>query len=906
MKINYFRSLLILLSITYISFSQSSIPAYSANPICADSTLVCPDGGTPACTGGRVGTPVCSPSVGPSCNTGLAIFPDAVTCIFNPNNCVACTQAIPTCSQGFRLVPQTCNQCAHCEAVICTSVSCAPPPANCSYVDAPRDTNGCVTGCGMIVCNISSSSGGNVNLTCNPDQIKQEIYNRIKNYTGKPDFPDYFKVSLLDEKVGLLKGLLFQQNFDRANAIRNAIYLLVSRQINDGVISAEFKTSLDPLLLNLVNYGKICTVPTTNDECSLALQSLTSTRVSEEVDKVFKLSIIPVPLPGYDDFNPFNRLAEITNKLAIAKQRLFDLNGLAAALLRGETYDADPNTFGTQVVSGLNTPRNPNGAQDLNVVQEEILRTKAYKCQLISAEKFWRDLVNKTDCLITDPYIGLKILKIYNGEGLVLAKILGQDYDADPFTAGIQTVAEFGLNYSLNNALTYLNNARADLIFDAVCVANIPPFDNQLIIKLEDLAPAGTILSRLESNEGIISHANKFSIIPIPVTGSFSASNTISERLFEIANRISTGKTRINDLSGLLAALYAGVDYDADLNIPGNQVVSGLNTSQNPNGARDANVIFQELTRVRGYLYELNRAKEFWTSIQAKESCLNGLSTYTNVLKRNAFDYEGLLSALILGQSFDFDPNTPGIQVVPGLNTPQNPNGAENYFFVRSELIQARKDIKDLIALNCGGVIVPPDTCGSATCKNGEICITIDPCRGRPGCNVPIAQFCALPNASPFCTNGVITCMTGAPICSNNKIPVCGSSLGFSNDFSGPGCTDSSMASLSVNSAYCSTSNFRSSDENKTNCTAKKLCPSGKRFSSCREDRQACECVCSFDSRNNLGTPRCDKHNNAVCSYGLTPTCSNPNNTVSCHGKKLICTNKNDDSIDLNDKIECK
>ena len=197
--------------------------------------------------------------------------------------------------------------------------------------------------------------------------------------------------------------------------------------------------------------------------------------------------------------------------------------------------------------------------------------------------------------------------------------------------------------------------------------------------------------------------------------------------------------------------------------------------------------------------------------------------------------------------------------------------------------------------------------CGSATCRNGEICVVIDPCRGRPNCIGQISQFCALPNAIPSCSNGQIMCNVGDPICNNTltNVPICGSSLGFSNDLSVPGCTNPNRTTLSVNSAYCSTSNLRIPDEGKLSCTTKKLCPPGKRFESCREDRHNCKCVCPFEIRV-TGTPRCDKHNNAICSHGLKPTCSNSNNTASCYSKKLTCVNNIDGSIDLIDTIECK
>ena len=114
---------------------------------------------------------------------------------------------------------------------------------------------------------------------------------------------------------------------------------------------------------------------------------------------MFILSIIPIPLNGdTQSVNPSDRLAEIRNKIAVAEQRVRDLEGLLTALILGNDFDADPNTAGIQVVSGLNTPQNPNGAKDANVIRQELYRARAYEGELRTAENFWNEIVsaNKT------------------------------------------------------------------------------------------------------------------------------------------------------------------------------------------------------------------------------------------------------------------------------------------------------------------------------------------------------------------------------------------------------------------------------------------------------------------------------------------------------------------------------
>ena len=110
---------------------------------------------------------------------------------------------------------------------------------------------------------------------------------------------------------------------------------------------------------------------------------------------MFIFSIVPIPLNGNTgSTNPSDRLAEIRSKIAVAEQRVRDLEGLLTALILGQTFDADPNTAGIQNVSGLTSVNNPNGAFDANVVRQELYRARAYEGELRTAENFWNEIVS--------------------------------------------------------------------------------------------------------------------------------------------------------------------------------------------------------------------------------------------------------------------------------------------------------------------------------------------------------------------------------------------------------------------------------------------------------------------------------------------------------------------------------
>ena len=116
------------------------------------------------------------------------------------------------------------------------------------------------------------------------------------------------------------------------------------------------------------------------------------------------VGIVPITLSGNDgNKNPSDRLAEIRSKIAVAEQRVRDLEGLLTGLILGN--DDDPGTPGNQIdftpgdgiinqLAGLNTPTNPNAAGDANAVRQELYRARAYEGELRTAESFWNEIVS--------------------------------------------------------------------------------------------------------------------------------------------------------------------------------------------------------------------------------------------------------------------------------------------------------------------------------------------------------------------------------------------------------------------------------------------------------------------------------------------------------------------------------
>ena len=827
------KSLLILVLTSYIFVMQSFFPVYSTiPPSCANGTPVCPSGFAPACSNGTIGSVVCNSIFGLSCQTSLSIFPGAATCVSSNPTCVTCTQGIPTCGAGTRLVAQTCSQCAHCELIVCSPPSCATLPSGCTYINIPRDANGCQTGCGTLSCQ------------CNPPPC--------------------------------------------AAPPPGCTYINIPRDVNG------CQTGCGTLMCD-------------NQNCGL----------------------VPIPISGYTGslINPTARISEANGKIAVGTLRKQILENLIS-----EIANNLPRTC--SIVSGLNSLQNPNGANDINTARQALYNVNLYISDLTSIRDFWTSFLNYGSCLNSNIFFNIITRDITNLEGLLTALRLSTPFDSDPNQPGIQTPTFPNINTSDPNAVqNLLIQERARLV----------AFKNEIDCSLPFTNPCiGNGFRVIDSDLSDKTVTIRYSIIPISLP-TFTGDTNVLNRINIINNRIAVANERIGNLRYLLSALIAGERLSC--------TVSGLNIPQNPNGANDANVVKEEIRKTILYLNDLNIAKQFYTTVSSKTICLDTNPNF-NVYLRDVFNYESLLTAIHLGQSVDFvpgvnnsDPNAVFAALESARNSIlaiiNNPNscttssssGSSTCFCSQTELENLcpansfsrtcsnyQVGCCPLVGLGACRLLTCTTSssssssggltsqCGSATCRNGEVCVVIDPCRGRPGCNLPIAQFCALPNASPFCSNGQIRCNAGSPVCNNLSIniPTCGSSIGFANDLSGPGCTNPDRTTLSVNSAYCSTSALRTPDEDKLSCTTKKLCPSGKRFDSCREDRHNCKCVCSFDSRNDKGNPRCNKQNNAICSGSLTPTCSNPDNIASCYSKKLTCANKIDGSIDLSDTIECK
>ncbi len=860
--LNYLRSSIIVISTLYVFIIQGFIPVFSADVSCSNGIPTCVPSGTPICSGGKSGEVICSNVFGPSCRTSLSIFPGSVTC--TTSNCVVCPQVIPLCQPGYKLVPQTCSQCAYCEPVICPILSCPAPPTGCTYINIPKDINGCPTGCGTLSCQ------------CNPPPCP-----------APPSGCTY--INIPRDENGCQTGC--------------------------GTLSCQCNPPPCPAPPTSCTYINI---PRDENGCQTGCGTLNCPG---------NCSLVPIPLSPYtNSFSPQSRVSEANTKLSIANERKTVLENLKNAIIN--------NTTKPCVVSGVNN-------SSLSEVTNAINGINSYISLITNVRDFWTSFSSFKFCLVTNIFFNTKLRFIVNLEGLISALYLGQEFDADPSTPGIQAVSGIGVygNNASNSAYMFSVLTQERLTIQAL-QSDIDcsfPINNPCQGSFRTLNISGNADS-LEPVSNI-----RYSIVPIPLSP-YTVNMSIVDRLAEINTKITVANIRIGDLQYLLAAIFAGETLSC--------AVSGLTTLQNPNGLSDPNLVKAEIAKVKLYLNDLNRSKSFYSSISSINICLDTNPNF-NVYLEKVFNYEGLLTALRLGQEYDYDPNTQGLQPVPGIN-----NSDSNTVFTALEsaknsvLAIANNPVPCSTSSSSGGpsctvssncpigtcpsgmtyqkynclgnqcilinyLVDPCATsssssgstaqCGSAICRNGEVCVVIDPCRGRPNCSGQISQFCALPNASPFCSNGSIMCNTGSPLCTNSStnIPTCGSSLGFVNDLSGPGCRNVSSTVLSVNSAYCTTGILRSSDEDTTSCNTKKLCPSGKRFNSCREDKQACKCICPFDLASR-GTPRCTENNKAVCSRGLTPTCSNPDNLASCYSKKLTCANKNDGSIDLNDTIKCK
>ena len=326
--------------------------------------------------------------------------------------------------------------------------------------------------------------------------------------------------------------------------------------------------------------------------------------VEEEVKKRREEEIKLIEKSGYVyDSSPVSsneRWYDIKNKLVVAEQRLGDLNGLKNALMSGSgtPYDADPNTHGIQVVSGLNTPQNPHGTNDINVVNEKIKQTEAYEKVLKDAEGFWKKiseaesqtLANHSGAVTKEEmfngykeeigFVGLdRIIKLH---GNLDALIQGRDYDSDPNTPGTQVLP--GLNTPENPfGAKDANVVRKQLqITQSYFLAQLPKAKNE-------------------------SWFNELKSIAL-------------KREAEISKLALDAVKRAQNLEKLLYSLINGTKF--------NGVIDGLNTPQNPNGAKDANVVRQELYRTRALVGEYFNEKEFLSKVTGNEGGFKNISNY--------------------------------------------------------------------------------------------------------------------------------------------------------------------------------------------------------------------------------------------------------------------------------------
>ena len=274
----FLKSTGILILALYTFSVQTFLPVFAVQPICSESGPACDNSSySPVCSNGKVGTVVCN-SFGIGCLTTISLFPGDVTCVFNG-----------TGSSGFT----------------CSPIQCPLPPPNCSYINIPRDANGCQIGCGTLSC---------------------------------------------------------------------------------------------------------------VEDCSL----------------------IPVPLSPYSSlFNPISRISEANSKTTVADKRKTVLENLRNALINNTTKPCNGG------VSGVDN-------SDINAVINAVNGVSLYKSDLTSTRDFWTGFSNYKTCLNTNFFFNNTLMSTVNLEGLLGALHLGQSFDADENTPGIQPVS--GVNNSDLNA----------------------------------------------------------------------------------------------------------------------------------------------------------------------------------------------------------------------------------------------------------------------------------------------------------------------------------------------------------------------------------------------------------------------------------------------------------------------
>ena len=103
---------------------------------------------------------------------------------------------------------------------------------------------------------------------------------------------------------------------------------------------------------------------------------------------MFILTIVPIPLSkDSGDKNPSGRLAEIRSKIAVAEQRIRDLESLLTELILNPTG-------GVEEVTGVTYIDNTGKrTADANIVRQALYSARAYEGELRTAEQFWNQIV---------------------------------------------------------------------------------------------------------------------------------------------------------------------------------------------------------------------------------------------------------------------------------------------------------------------------------------------------------------------------------------------------------------------------------------------------------------------------------------------------------------------------------
>ena len=104
---------------------------------------------------------------------------------------------------------------------------------------------------------------------------------------------------------------------------------------------------------------------------------------------MFILSIVPIPLSGAGgDKNPSARLAEIRSKIAVAEERVRDLEALLTELILNPTQEVSD-------ISGVTfiNPQTNRRSADANIVRQALYSARAYEGELRTAEQFWNQIV---------------------------------------------------------------------------------------------------------------------------------------------------------------------------------------------------------------------------------------------------------------------------------------------------------------------------------------------------------------------------------------------------------------------------------------------------------------------------------------------------------------------------------